>query len=106
MKVCDGVGAGATLPAIPQGTRLTIVNTSSYAATTRIYTGVTGTASTYYTGFNTDTNYARYSTTGITITSLRPYRSSITLQWEQRIASGQATQNGSWIVLSAINMAV
>ena len=106
MKVCDGVGAGATLPAIPQGKRITIVNTSSYSATTRIYTGVTGSASTYYTGFNTDTNYARYSTTGITISSLRPYRSSITLQWEPRIAAGQATQNGSWIVLSAINMAV
>lgn len=106
MKVCDGVGAGATLPAIPQGKRITIVNTSSYSATTRIYTGVTGSASTYYTGFNTDTNYARYSTTGITITSLGPYRSSITLQWEPRIASGQATQNGSWIVLSAINMTV
>jgi hypothetical protein len=106
MKVCDGVGAGVTLPAIPQGTRLTIVNTSSYTATTRIYCGVTGNASEYYTGFNTDTSYGRYSTLGISIFSNNPYQSSITLQWEQRIASGQATQNGSWVVLSAVNMTV
>lgn len=106
MKVCDGVGAGATLPAIPQGKRLTIVSTSGYSANTRIYTGVTGSATTYYTGFNTDTNYGRYTSAGLLVIAGNPYQASVTLQWEQRIASGQAAQNGSWVVLSAINMTI
>ncbi len=106
MKVCDGVGAGVTLPAIQQGKRITIVNTSSYTSTGRIYTGVTGTAGSYYTGFNTDTSYGRYPTAGLSVTANNPYQASVTLQWEQRIASGQASENGSWVVLSAINMSV
>jgi hypothetical protein len=105
MKVCDGVGAGATLPAIPQGKRITIVSTSGFSSG-RIYTGVTGTTSTYYTGFNTDINYGRYPTAGLAVSSNKPYKASVTLQWEQRIASGQAEQNGSWVVLSAVNMTV
>jgi hypothetical protein len=105
MKVCDGVApVGGTLPAIPQGTRLTIVNTSG--GVSKIHCGVTGTTSTYYTGFNTDLNYGRYTTTGITPGTNQPYQSSITIQWEPRIAAGQATQNGSWVVLSAVNMTV
>jgi hypothetical protein len=105
MKVCDGIApVGGTLPAIPQGTRLTIVNTSG--GVSKIYCGVTGNTSQYYTGFNTDLLYGGYSTSGITPTSNQPYQSAVTLQWEPRIAAGQATQNGSWVVLSAVNMTV
>ena len=102
MKVVDGTGL--TLPNIPQGTRVTIVNTS--AATGYIYTGVTGTTSSYYTGFNTSPDYGGYSASGITIAASKAYRSSVTLQWESRVGQGQATQNGSWIVLSGTNVTV
>jgi hypothetical protein len=105
MKVVDGDSpVGGTLPNIPQGTRITIVNTS--AATGFIYTGVTGTTSSYYTGFNTSTNYGGYATGGITIAASKAYRSSVTLQWEPRVGQGEATQNGSWIVLSSTNVTV
>ena len=105
MKVVDGTSpVGGTLPNIPQGTRITIINTS--AATGYIYTGVTGTTSTYYTGFNTSSSYGGYSSSGITLTASKSYRSSVTLQWETRIGQGQATQNGSWIVLSSTNATV
>jgi len=105
LKVVDGTSAvGATLPNIPQGTRITIVNTS--AATGYIYTGITGTSSTYYTGFNTSSSYGGYSSTGIVVSQNKSYRSSITLQWEPRVGQGQATQNGSWIVLGSSNVSV
>jgi len=105
MKVVDGTSpVGGTLPNIPQGTRVTIINTS--AAAGYIYTGVTGTSSSYYTGFNTSANYGGYDSAGITVASSKAYRSAVTLQWETRIGQGQATQNGSWIVLSANNVTV
>ncbi len=105
MKVVDGTSpVGGTLPNIPQGTRVTIINTS--AAAGYIYTGVTGTSSSYYTGFNTSANYGGYASAGITVTASKAYRSSVTLQWETRVGQGQATQNGSWIVLSANNVTV
>ena len=105
MKVVDGTSpVGGTLPNIPQGTRVTIINTS--AATGYIYTGVTGTSSDYYTGFNTSANYGGYDSAGITVAASKAYRSSVTLQWETRVGQGQATQNGSWIVLSANNVTV
>jgi len=104
MKVADGVApVGGTLPNIPQGTRVTIVNTS--AATGYIYAGVTGSTS-YYTGFNTSASYGGYSTSGLVVSQNKPYRSSVTLQWEPRVGQGQATQNGSWVVLSAANVTV
>lgn len=104
MKVVDGTSpVGGTLPNIPQGTRITIVNTS--ASSGYIHTGVTGTSS-YYTGFNTSSNYGGYASGGITVAASKAYRSSITLQWEPRVGQGQATQNGSWVVLSATNMTV
>lgn len=105
MKVVDGTSpVGGTLPNIPQGTRVTIVNTSASAGF--IYTGVTGTSSSYYTGFNTSANYGGYASSGITVAASKAYRSSVTLQWETRVGQGQATQNGSWIVLSANNVTV
>ena len=105
MKVVDGTSpVGGTLPNIPQGTRITIINTS--AATGYIYTGLTGTTSTYYTGFNTSASYGGYSSSGIVLTASKSYRSAVTLQWESRIGQGQATQNGSWIVLSSTNATV
>lgn len=105
MKMVDGTSpVGGTLPNIPQGTRITIVNTS--AATGYIYTGVTGTSPAYYTGFNTSSTYGGYSSSGIIIPQNKSYRSSITLQWEPRVAQGQATQNGSWVVIGSTNVTV
>jgi hypothetical protein len=104
MKVVDGTSpVGGTLPNIPQGTRVTIVNTS--AATGYIYTGVTGSTS-YYTGFNTAALYGGYSTSGLSVSQNKSYRSSVTLQWEPRVGQGQATENGSWIVLASTNITV
>ena len=105
MKVVDGTSpVGGTLPNIPQGTRVTIINTSSSSG--YIYTGVTGTSGTYYTGFNTDSSYGGFASGGITVAASKSYRSSVTLQWEPRVGQGQATQNGSWVVISATNMTV
>jgi hypothetical protein len=104
MQVVAGTSpVGGTLPNIPQGTRVTIVNTT--AATGYISTGLTG-STTYYTGFNTDASYGGYSSLGITIPPNKSYRSSITLQWEPRIGQGQATMNGSWIVIGSTNITV
>jgi hypothetical protein len=104
MKVVDGTSPVNGTPNIPQGTRVTIVNTS--ASNGFIYTGVTGTSASYYTGFNTSVNYGGYASAGITVAASKAYRSSVTLQWETRVGQGQATQNGSWIVLSATNVTV
>jgi hypothetical protein len=104
MQVVAGTSSvGGTLPNIPQGTRVTIVNTT--AATGYISTGLTG-STTYYTGFNTDASYGGYSSLGITIPQNKAYRSSITLQWEPRIGQGQATMNGSWVVIGSTNITV
>lgn len=104
MKVVDGTSpVGGTLPNLPQGTRITIVNTAS--ATGYIFTGVTG-ATSYYTGFNTAAAYGGYSTSGLIVSQDSAYRSSVVLQWEPRIGQGQATQNGSWIVLGSTNITV
>ena len=35
-----------------------------------------------------------------------PYRESITLQWEPRIAADQANQRGSWVVIGGVNVTV
>jgi hypothetical protein len=104
MKVVDGTSpVGGTLPNIPQGTRVTIVNTA--AATGYIRAGVTGSTS-YYTGFNTAALYGGYSTSGLVVSASKAYRSSVTLQWEPRVGKGQATQNGSWVVLASTNITV
>lgn len=104
MKIVDGTSpVGGTLPNIPQGTRVTIVNTNS--ATGYIWTGLTG-STTYYTGFNTDSSYGGYASGGITIPQDKAYRSSITIQWEPRVGQGQATMNGSWVVIGSTNITV
>lgn len=104
MKVVDGNSpVGGTLPNLPQGTRITIVNTA--AATGYIFTGVTG-ATAYYTGFNTATSYGGFPSGGLVVDGSSAYRSSVMLQWEPRVGQGQATQNGSWIVLGATNISV
>ena len=104
MQVVAGTSSvGGTLPNIPQGTRVTIVNTT--AATGYISTGLTG-STTYYTGFNTDASYGGYSSLGIVIPQNSSYRSSVTLQWEPRIGQGQATMNGSWVVIGSTNITV
>jgi hypothetical protein len=91
-------GNGATAANIPAGYRIRIVNTSG--STGYIYTGATGTTSTYYTGFNTSSSYGNYPTGGIVVNQNSQYQASVHLQWEPRIAQGQSSQQGSWIVLS------
>lgn len=102
MKVCDGVSpVGGTVPSIAAGTRITIINTSASAG--YIVTGVTGSPS-YYTGFNTAALYGGFNSLGVTAPASKAYRSSISLQWEPRVGKGQATQNGSWVVLGSSNI--
>lgn len=99
LKIVEGTGN--TLSSLPQGFKLTIVNTSNDSG--KIITGVTGSAP-YYTGFNT--NNAGYSGSGITVAGSKQYRSSIKLLWEPRIDANESTQKGSWVVLEATNMTV
>ena len=97
-------GNGATAANIPAGYRIRIVNTSG--STGYIYTGATGTTSTYYTGFNTSSSYGNYPTGGIMVNQNSQYQAALHLQWEPRIAQGQASQQGSWIVLSGTNVTI
>ena len=97
-------GSGGTPSILPSGYRIRIVNTTG--STGYIFTGVQGVSNTYYTGFNTDTSYGNYATGGIVIDQNSQYRASVHLQWEPRIAQGQTTQNGSWIVLSGTNVTI
>jgi len=99
MKVSET--SGSTGSYVPEGFTVTIVNTKG--ATGYIYTGVTGSSS-YYTGFNTSAAYGNWPSTGIVVPAASQYQSAITLRWEPRIASAQATQRGSWVVLSSSNM--
>jgi hypothetical protein len=97
-RVATGDGGSLNIPQVPQGFRLTIVNTGLYAGSigTGVKTPFTGN---YYTGFNTDTNAGRFPT-AVTIPANLPYKASVTLQWENRIGKNAATQNGSWVVIS------
>ena len=97
-------GNGDTAANIPAGYRIRIVNTSG--STGYIYTGATGTTSTYYTGFNTSSSYGNYPAGGIVVNQNSQYQASVHLQWEPRIAQGQASQQGSWIVLSGTNVTI
>jgi hypothetical protein len=101
MKVSDSTGATASV--LPAGFRLTIVQTSN-ATSGSIYTGVTGSPN-FYTGFNTDSTRGGWPSTALQFSSTaKPYRSSVTLQWEPRIAGDQATQKGSWILIGGTNL--
>ena len=98
--VATGTAPSGTPPSIPQGFRLTLINTNGGGG--KIATNVTGpTGSTYYTGFNTMTNGGAWATKAITVPSSLPYKTSVTLQWENRIGKGGASQNGSWVVISS-----
>lgn len=97
-------GSGGTASSIPAGFRVRIVNTSG--STGYIYTGVQGSSTTYYTGFNTSTSYGNYATGGIVFSQNSQYQSSVHLQWEPRIAQDQSAQRGSWIVLSGVNATI
>lgn len=97
-------GSGGTAANITAGYRVRIVNTSG--TTGYIYTGVQGSSTTYYTGFNTSTSYGNYATGGIVVAQNSQYQASLHLQWEPRIAQGQTTQSGSWVVLSGVNVTV
>ena len=90
-------GDGGTAALVPQGYRLTIVNTSLNSG--MIATGVTGPGgSTYYTGFSTGNGL--YQPAGITTPASIPYKNRLTLQWENRIGKESTTQKGSWVVIS------
>ncbi len=97
-------GSGGTPANITPGYRIRIVNTSG--STGYIYTGVQGSSNTYYTGFNTSTSYGNYATGGIVVNQNSQYQASVHLQWEPRVAQGQATQAGSWVVLSGTNVTI
>ena len=97
-------GSGGTAANIAAGYRIRIVNTSG--TTGYIYTGVQGSSTTYYTGFNTSSTYGNYATGGIVVAQNSQYQASLHLQWEPRIAQGQTTQAGSWVVLSGTNVTV
>jgi len=97
-------GSGGTAANLSAGFRLRIVNTSG--STGYIYTGIQGSTNTYYTGFNTLTTFGNYATGGIVVSQNSQYQASVHLQWEPRIAQGQSTQNGSWIILSGTNVTI
>jgi hypothetical protein len=86
-------GSGGTAANLPAGFRLRIVNTSG--STGYIYTGIQGSSTTYYTGFNTTTTYGNYATGGIVVNQNSQYQAAVHLQWEPRVAQGQTTQAGS-----------
>ncbi len=100
MKVSDGTGSTAST--LPAGFRLTIVQTSSTASGV-IYTGSQN-SNAYYTGFNTTSTFGGWPGNISFTSTSRPYRSSITLQWEPRIAGDQATQKGSWVLIGGTNL--
>lgn len=95
--VATGTAPSGTPPSVPQGYRLTIINTNS--AEGRIITGVTGPAPQYYTGFNQSNG--GWSGNYLRVPDSAPYRTSVTLQWENRIGKGAGSQNGSWVVVSS-----
>jgi hypothetical protein len=95
--VATGTAPSGTPPSVPQGFRLTIINTNS--AEGRIAAGVTGPAPQYYTGFNQSNG--GWSGNYLRVPDSAPYRTSVTLQWENRIGKGAASQNGSWVVVSS-----
>jgi hypothetical protein len=97
-------GSGGTAANIPAGYRIRVVNTSG--STGYIYTGIQGSSTTYYTGFNTNASYGNYPTGGIVVAQNSQYQASVHLQWEPRIAQGQTTQAGSWVVLSGTNVTI
>ena len=93
----SGTAPSGTPPSVPQGFRLTIINTNS--AEGRIATGVTGPGDQYYTGFNQSAG--GWSGNYLRVPDSAPYRTSVTLQWENRIGKGAGSQNGSWVVVSS-----
>ena len=97
MKVADNA---TTVPAIPAGFMLTLIDTATVAGTGKIACGIAG-ATNYYTGFSTSTSRGLGSSViSINIASNRPYTTSITLMWEPRLGSDQATQKGSWVIVN------
>jgi hypothetical protein len=108
MKVADN--NGETASNLPAGFRVTIVNTSGNTTANGkfIATGVTGTTTTYYTGFNTLDNYGGWNKAWsggnsgkiVFSDSELAYKAAITVQWEPRIAADQSTQKGSWVLIN------
>ena len=97
-------GSGGVSSNLPAGYRIRIVNTTG--STGYIFTGTQGSVNSYYTGFNTNAAYGNYPSGGIVVNQNSQYQASVHLQWEPRIAQGQANQNGSWIILSGTNVTI
>jgi hypothetical protein len=95
--VATGTAPSGTPPSVPEGFRLTIINTNSSEG--RIASGITGPAPQYYTGFNQSNG--GWSGNYLRVPDSAPYRTSVTLQWENRIGKGAGSQNGSWVVVSS-----
>ena len=89
-------GSGATASDIPAGFTVTLIDTATSSGS--IATGVTGPGLQYYTGFNTADG--QYTSPEFTTTA-NQYKSALTLMWEPRIAQSDASEKGSWVVLSA-----
>lgn len=89
-------GSGATASDIPAGFTVTLIDTATSAGL--VATGVTGPGLQYYTGFNTSDG--QYTSPSFSTTP-NQYKSSVTLMWEPRIAQGDATEKGSWVVVSS-----
>ena len=99
--IATGSATPSTLPLTPQGLRITVINSNSNDGL--IGTGITGPGGgVYYTGFSTGNG--QYNSAGISIGSGLAYKSSMTIQWENRVGKGSSTQNGSWVVVSSTNM--
>lgn len=100
MKVAN---TGSTVPAIPAGFTITLIDTAT-TGTGKIACGLTG-ASNYYTGFSTSTSrglgISSITVNNNGVTTPRAYKASITLMWEPRLGSDQATQKGSWVIVNA-----
>ena len=94
MKVANTASA---VPAIPAGFTITLIDTAT-VSNGKIGCGITG-ASNYYTGFSSSTSRG-LGVSAMTVTTAKPYRTSITLMWEPRLGSDQPTQKGSWVVVN------
>jgi hypothetical protein len=89
-------GTGATASDIPAGFTVTLIDTATTSGL--VATGVTGPGSQYYTGFNTSDG--QYTSPSFS-TVANQYKSSVTLMWEPRLAQGDGTEKGSWVVVSS-----
>jgi hypothetical protein len=91
---------GSTVPSIPAGFMLTLIDTATVAGTGKIACGITG-GTNYYTGFSSSTSKGLGVTTiSIAVSNAKPYSTSITLMWEPRLGASETSQKGSWVIVN------